>query len=276
MRLKSENLVFVYGQATRAFIDYEDYTMEECIFYYQILEKVVGVPELQHSNYLIAGLKSIMSSPEFLHKTLFETRFAVENEMTVSELSRKLKISKQGLLNRFEDGYNFIKRQDDKYDIAKRIALLNRSIVQLQNARDTHSKQYASKGLSIETLPLKQRTYTCMERAGVKTIAQFMALKETEIRNIPGAGEKTIEDILTNQAKLVAKFNNCTYQDVGIYLEKLGLGVRAMHTIRRLGIKTIEEFASLTRKQVLNVCNAGEKTWQEIYEKQQSLKYGNI
>lgn len=271
-----KRMMELYGKATCVFVDYEDYSREECIFYYRILEKVTGAVELPVSNYFISELKAIMEQPEFLHKALFETRFFAENQLRLIDIAKKLNITKQGLLLRFEEGYEYIRKQDNRYDISKRIAILNQAIAQLQKVRETHGLQYRNKKLSIETLPLKQRTYTCLKSGGVSTIAQFMALKESEARNIPGVGEKTVYDIIENQRKLMAKFNNTSYKEFDISLEGLGLGARAIHCLRRIGVKTIEEFTKLTKEDVLKAWHVGEKTWQEIYQKQQMLKYGDI
>lgn len=303
-------MLAIYGCATRAFVDYENYTKEECIFYYQILEKIVEPKSIRYSNYFISGLKSIVEQPGFLHRKIFETRFSVTNELSVVQIAKALKISKQGLLQRFEEGYRFIRCRDSKYDISKRIALLTYSISylhkmieqgccfikclgikhdindridllkqsaeRLQRIQNTHGVQYASKNLPIETLPLKKRTYRCLNELGIGSVAQFMALKQQEIEGQAGIGGKTLFDIATNQTRLRNDFNNIIYDDVELSLDALGLGVRAMKCVQNIGVKTIEEFIELPQATVFNQWHIGEKTWQEIYEKQQILKYGDV
>lgn len=273
MKITSDKLVAFYGKATRAFVDYEDYTQEECIFYYLILEKVTESAKLKPSNYLISGLATVIESSDFI-KTLFGMRFSVHNELSVAEMAKELNLTKQGLLLRFEEGYNFIRCRDSQYDISKRIALLNQSIDHLQKKRQTHAKQYKRKKLAIETLPLRTHAYNCLKEYGIHTVAAFMALKENEIKTIPGVGEKTFDAIVETQRKLFEEFNTVGCQEYELSLDELGLGVRALNCIRRIGVKTIEEFINLTEADVLKIWHTGEKTWLEIYEKQQSLKLG--
>ena len=275
MKKNSDILMELYGKATRVFVDYEDYTKEECVFYYRVLEKVIDDVEPKISNYLISGLAAIIETSEPL-KDLLYVRFSIHSKLSLINLAKELNISKQGLLQKLQKGFNFIKCRDSQYDISKRIALLNQSISHLQMVRQTHENEYKRKSLPIETLPLKKRTYTCLRNSGIDTVAAFMALKESEIKLIPGVGEKTHYDIVETQQKLFAAFNNEQYQKAEPTLEQLGLSNRAVNCIRHIGVKTIEEFINLTKRDVLAAWHAGEKTWQEIYEKQQILKRGEI
>ena len=275
MKTTSDKSATFYGKATRVFVDYEDYTREECIFYYLVLEKVIGIAGLKPSNYFISGLAAVIESSDFI-KTLFAERFSAQNELSVDEMAKELKLTKQGLLLRFEEGYNFIRSRDSQYDISKRIALLNHSIRYLENKSQTHAHQYKRKKLPLETLPLRTHAYNCLKEYGIHTVAAFMALKEDEIKTMPGVGEKTFYSIVAVQRKLLDEFNSVGCKEYELSLDELGLGVRAINCVRRIGVKTVEEFINLTKADVLKVWHTGEKTWLEIYEKQQSLKFGEI
>jgi len=209
----------IYGQAIQTFVDSENYNAEECVFYYRVLKKLMIASEPLKSNYFISGLKEIMNQPEFGCWSLFERRFNVGMYQSVDEIANILGISKQGLLKRYEEAYKYIRRQDNKYDIAKRIALLKESIMQLRTIREKHSSQHAVTGASIADLPLKTRTYSCLKAAGITSIIQFTRLTEKQIKKIPGAGAKTVEDIISNQRKLEQRTKNSPYPEISITID---------------------------------------------------------
>lgn len=265
----------IYGKATRAFVDYEDYSKDECILYYQILEKVVRQSEPISSNYLLSGLKTIVEEMGSL-KQLFKMRFSAENDLSVSQLAKNLKLSKQGLLKMFDKGYKFIRAREDRYDISKRISMLSHAIEQLKQTRQKHGSEYVKNQMSIDTLNLKTHTYNCLKTAGIKTVEQFMTLKLRDIKSIKGVGEKTFNDIVKSQQELKRSLGGRIQDESKLRVEDLELGTRSENCIRLLGVQTIDEFLELTKFDILSIWHAGEKTWQEIYHKQQSLKLGNV
>ena len=57
-------------------------------------------------------------------------------------------------------------------------------------------------------------------------------------------------------------------------VDELELSVRSSNVLRLAGVTTIEEFARLTKDQVMGFANAGRKTWNEIEEAQAWLLNG--
>ena len=158
----------------------------------------------------------------------------------------------------------------------ERMELLRETVRKLEKIRMMHGIQYAAKELPLGVLPIKYRTYRCLSEAGILTVSQFMNVQVEDVKKMPGAGEKTICDILSNQKILQIGLNNGVYKPVILTLDTLGLGVRAMKCIKRAGVNTIDEFMKLSRSVVLNQWNMGEKTWKEISAKQHALKYGEL
>lgn len=260
----------MYGEATRIFVDYAEYTREECIFYYGLLHRVHKGELLNPSGYLISGVKKAVNSV-FEHKEILEWRFAFNNTQSVAEMAEKIGITKQGLLLRFEDAYRKIKALDYEYDIPKRMEMLKNTLQILEEMRIKHKEGYCKSDLPLDVLPLNSRAQYSLTQTGITTVGQFMKMSRSELTTIKGVGDKTLENILENQRKLLDAKN---VVDMPFTLDSLGLGVRATNLLRRLGIKTLEEFVALTKDRVLRAWSAGEKTWQEIYNKQQQLKRG--
>ena len=61
------------------------------------------------------------------------------------------------------------------------------------------------------------------------------------------------------------------YKTKELSIDALGLGYRARRCINDIGVKTIEDFMALSQEDVISVWHVGIGTWQEIYEKQQTL-----
>ena len=272
----SKNESELFGNATRVFVDYEKYNPEECVFYYRILVHLTGGQEIYSSNYFISGIEEIIKQPGFAYKDIFIMRFTAASCLSVYDIAEKMGMTKQGLLQRYEEAYKYIRNQDDKYDIAKRLVMLKSAIEQLQKIRNEHSSKHATKNVGIEILNLSSRSRSCLKSVGITTVAQFACLSREQIKTIPGVGPRTFDDIVYNQKKLLDDANNLKYHETTLSLDSLGLGKRAKSCLKHLNVKTLENFMRLTKQEVLSTWHTGEKTWQEIYEKQQALKVGVI
>lgn len=264
--------VRLYGEATRIFVDYAEYTREECIFCYNLLRRVHKDEELNPSSYLISGVKRVVDNV-FEHKKILEWRFAFDNTQSVAKMAEKMRITKQGLLLRFEDAYRKILALDYEYDITKRMEMLKNTLQILEDLRIKHKEEYCKSDLPIDVLPLNSRAQYSLIRAGITTVGQFMKMTRRDFSTIKGVGERTLENIIENQRKLL---DSKSIVDKPFSIESLGLNVRATVRLRRIGVETLEQFLSLERERFLRVWGAGEKTWQEIYNKQQQLKRGAI
>ncbi|MBQ8044454.1 MAG: hypothetical protein IJ272_10005 [Clostridia bacterium] len=262
----------LYGEATRIFVDYAEYTREECIFYYNLLRRVHKAEELNPSGYLISGVKKVVNSV-FEHKTILEWRFGFDNTQSVAEMAEKIGITKQGLLLRFEDAYRKIRAMDYEYDIHKRMEMLKNTLQILEDLRTKHKVGYCKSDLPLDVLPLSSRAQYSLTRSGITTVGQFVKMTRSDFATIKGVGEKTLENIVENQRKLLEAKN---VVDKPFTVEELGLSTRATVRLRRIGIETLEQFLSLKKERLLRAWSTGEKTWQEIYNKQQQLKRGDI
>lgn len=272
----SKNEYELYGRATRVFVDYEKYSQEECVSYYRILEHLNEGREIYNSNYLISGIEEIIRQTDFAYKDIFMLRFIADNCLSVYDIAEQIGITKQGLLLRYEEAYKYIRNQVDKYDIAKRLAMLKGAMEQLQMIRDEHSSKCLTKTVGIETLGLRPRAYNCLKSVGIDTVAQFACLNVAQIKSIPGVGPRTFEDIVKSQKRLIDDASGLKYPETTLSLDSLGLGERAKRCLKHLNVKTLEDFMRLSKEDVMGVWHAGEKTWKEIFEKQHILKLGRV
>lgn len=262
----------IYGEATRIFVDYVEYTREECIFCYNLLRRVHKGEELNTSSYLISGVKKVIDSI-FEYKKILEWRFGLDGAESVAKMAERMGITKQGLLWRFEDAYRKIRSVDYEYNISKRIEMLKNTLQILEDLRTKHKVGYCKSDLTLDVLPLNSRAQYSLTQAGITTIGQFMKMTRNDFTTIEGVGEKTLENIIENQRKLLDAKN---VVDKPFTVEELGLSTRATVRLQRIGIETLEQFLSLSKERLLRAWSTGEKTWQEIYNKQQSLRRGVI
>jgi DNA-directed RNA polymerase subunit alpha len=54
----------------------------------------------------------------------------------------------------------------------------------------------------IEELEIGVRSYNCLKREGIQTVADLVKRSEAELMNIPNFGRKSIEEVIENLAKM--------------------------------------------------------------------------
>lgn len=130
--------------------------------------------------------------------------------------------------------------------------------------------------LPIDMLHFNNRVNNALKSKGIYNIGQLLALSVEDIYRIKGIGEKSFNQILQKRHELVVKYDNDLYQETILPLLALDLKPKTMNCLICMRIKTLKEFMQLTREKVTSLRWFGEKTWQEIYQKQQTLKLGTI
>ena len=127
--------------------------------------------------------------------------------------------------------------------------------------------------LPIDTLDFSNRVNNALKSKGIYTIKQLLDLSVEDIYTMRGIGEKSFNEVLDKRHQLAAKYDNNLYEEAVLPLLALDLSSRAMNCLIYIRIKTLDEFMQLTREKVTAVRYIGEKTWQEIYAKQQALQF---
>lgn len=266
-----KSMAELYCEATRAFVDYENYSREECVFYYRILERLTEGQEIHSGNYFISGMEYIIKQPDFSYKDIFEMRFMPQKNLSIYDIAEQLGITKPALLQRYSVACKYIRNQADRYDIRKR---QKGTFGQLEAVRDNCGSQQLTRNAGLEALGLRTRAYNCLKAAGIDTVEQIASLSAEQIKAIPGVGPKIFEEIVKNQQNFIRDQNSVKSTEWVLVLEILGLDIRDKRCLNDLGVRNLDDFMRLTKQDVLSVWKAGEKTWENIYEKQQLLKSG--
>ena len=128
--------------------------------------------------------------------------------------------------------------------------------------------------LPIDVLKFANRFCNALKRAGVFNIQQLLSMSAEEIYCLKGIGKKGIQQIIQKKNEMMDKCNDGVCQGADLSLDSVNLSVRALRCVQALNVQTVEEFVNLTKEEVVQVRQIGEKTWHEICEKQQQLKYG--
>lgn len=140
---------------------------------------------------------------------------------------------------------------------------------------DADGQEYFE-NLPIDVLGFNNRVRYALKKSGVYIVRQFREMSLEEAYRIRGIGKKSFDDIVKKKQELENKRDDSSTLIEHPCLVELNLDPRAMRCIRLLGVKTVQEFLLLTREQVINVWHISEKTWNEIYERQQSLQKQKI
>lgn len=154
----------------------------------------------------------------------------------------------------------------------------------------------------IENTTLSARPIHTLVKQGILFVSQILDLTEADIYNFPSTGKKTVEEILKYQKTFEYKkatswsqrsnksenLSNDTSASIitarnrminsfcspnSESLEFLSLSGRSYNSLRRNGINTIDQFQKLTEKQLKSFNTFGEKSIQEILQKQASIDF---
>ncbi|MDZ4225334.1 MAG: DNA-directed RNA polymerase subunit alpha C-terminal domain-containing protein, partial [Candidatus Andersenbacteria bacterium] len=61
---------------------------------------------------------------------------------------------------------------------------------------------------TLSLLQLPSRVHNALERVGITTVEQVVELSDEQIQDIPGLGQKAVEDIKKNRAKYMTEHLN--------------------------------------------------------------------
>ncbi len=155
--------------------------------------------------------------------------------------------------------------------------------------------QGLSANQGIEILSLSRRSYNCLRRAGIHTLAQLISLTPGEVSQVPGLGPASLVEIQARLAEhslsLAKRTELCTGEcaehwpeasfvhekiTMSDQIENLGLSVRARNCLKRAGIRTVTALLALTSDDLLGIRNLGTKTLTEIREKTQAYLSSNL
>ena len=140
----------------------------------------------------------------------------------------------------------------------------------------------------IETIRLSKRSYNCLKRAGIDTIAQLTSLTLDQVSAIPNLGPRSLADIqasLAEHSLSFAKEPSCHHDlsptthrpsvldndkaSVDHFIEELSLSIRTYNCLVRAGIYTVEALLAMSLDEVATIRNIGPKSLAEIQEKLQ-------
>lgn len=142
----------------------------------------------------------------------------------------------------------------------------------------------------IDELNLSTRSYNCLRRSGLHTVAQVAVLSDEELLAIHQLGQKALADIREKLAAYLAEHplpdeaeerppKPATQAAESLLpqvpsppadptpLGVLGLSARPYNALMGDGITTIGQLAAMSREQIREVRNVGEKSLAEIEEK---------
>lgn len=141
----------------------------------------------------------------------------------------------------------------------------------------------------IDVLNLSARSYNCLRRSGVHTVAQVASLSDEELLGIRNLGVRSLAEIREKLTAYLAEYppkleavsepesptpevlpaDESPSEPSSMPLDPtpldvLGLSMRPHNALMRGGITTIDQLASMSREQIQMVRNIGEKALTEI------------
>ena len=144
----------------------------------------------------------------------------------------------------------------------------------LENDEKKVKEENQNDELSIKNIGLSRRAVNSLDRRGIKSLNDLSNITEKEFHRIRGIGEKTTNEIIDKMNEY-----NISFKGNPSYLEKIGLSARAVNSLDRYGIKSIYELSNITKVDLLEISDLGDKTVNEIIEMMKkygvSFKYEN-
>ncbi len=144
----------------------------------------------------------------------------------------------------------------------------------LENDEKKVKEENKNDELSIQNIGLSKRAVNSLDRGGIKLLNDLSNITEKDFHRIRGLGEKATNEIIDKMNEYGISFKRDT-----LYFEELGLSTRAVNSLESHGIKSIYELSNITKADLLEISDLGEKTVNEIIEMMKkyeiSFKYEN-
>lgn len=144
----------------------------------------------------------------------------------------------------------------------------------LENDEKKVKEENKNDELSIQNIGLSKRAVNSLDRGGIKLLNDLSNITEKDFHRIRGLGEKATNEIIDKMNEY-----NISFKGNPSYLEKIGLSARAVNSLDRYGIKSIYELSNITKVDLLEISDLGDKTVNEIIEMMKkygvSFKYEN-
>lgn len=148
-----------------------------------------------------------------------------------------------------------------------------------------YTKEIRKESLSktIEELDFSVRTYNCLKRAGLDTLAALTQCTEEDIIKVRNMGKKSFEEIVDKLSSLGLcllgsenVLRECSGESIKdkvlqLTIEELDFSVRTFSCLKRAGIDTVKDLTERTYDQMLKVRNLGKKSLEEVVQKLYSL-----
>ena len=136
---------------------------------------------------------------------------------------------------------------------------------------------------TIEELEFSVRTYNCLKRAGIDTLAALTQCTEEDIIKVRNMGKRSLDEIVEKLAalglRLLDSYNalhECSGESktdkvLQLTIEELDLSVRSYNCLKRAGINTVKDLSEKTYEQMLEIRNLGRKASEEVLFKLEEL-----
>lgn len=227
-KLKQEDMKYVYNRLN-AIYRHEDYTYSELNISYplNLIDVISGGSynpvDIATESLLYDRMEYILSLLPDIERLVIKHIF--KDNMTLEEVGKNLNWSKERVrqivlkairklchpkyYNMLFDEFDLRERIKKREKVNKELSLeLFKKIYTLRTKLDTIDKVLKSVGVdimdtkdndilssSIEELELSVRTYNCLKRAGINTIAELINTSVTELNNVRNLGQKGVKEI---------------------------------------------------------------------------------
>lgn len=234
-KLKQEDMKYVYNRLN-AIYRHEDYTYDELNISYplNLIDVISGglcnPVDIATESLLYDRMEYILSLLPDQEK--FVIKYIFKNNMSLEEIGKELNLSKVRVrqiklkamrklshpkyYNMLFDEFDLREHIKKREKVNKELSLeLFKKIYALRTKLDTIDKVLKSVGVdimdtkdndilssSIEELELSVRTYNCLKRAGINTIAELINTSVTELNNVRNLGQKGAKEISEKLANI--------------------------------------------------------------------------
>lgn len=133
--------------------------------------------------------------------------------------------------------------------------------------------------IPIKDLNLSPRSYHCLSKSNINTVGELCKLTTEELREIPGLGAKSFEEIINTlkingymiNEDLKVHENNIEEAESNIngltLIKNLGLSIRSTKWLMKAGIDNVEQLCELTEYELFKIKNIGSGSVREIKQK---------
>ena len=192
---------------------------------------------------------------QILARTLRRLRHPLRKQMLIQGMNAYHDAkAKKSFEEGIREGYHRCQYEIEVQKAAEKASIINTDVLHM----------------TLEEMQLSVRSYNALYRAGYTKMADIVSAGPEQVKRSRNLGKKSFEEIVAKMMEFGIQFQQPNPEKVyertaeNVSIDYLVFTVRTWRALHRAGIKTARDISAMSPRNLRNLRNGGEKSYQEI------------